>query len=212
MFGNLGTRWLAGQFAGPHGLIGRWLIAPWLNRIGRQMNRLALAELRVRPGDNVLEIGFGGGELLAWLCDATAGRVVGVDVSKASVERAERRLGERVAVHRASVESLPLSDDSIDKACSVNNLYFWPDPAAAMAELARVVRPGGILLIAFEPPEELRKWPGHRHGFRLYEEVEVRRLMEAAGFVRIRRVEGRGRKPDFFLCLTGERAASEAVP
>ena len=175
------------------------------------MNRLVLAELRVEPHDDVLEIGFGGGALLGRLREATDGRVLGVDVSREAVARARARFGSRIEIHEASVEVLPLTDASIDAACSVNNLYFWPDPAAAMAELARVVRSGGRLAIAFEPPDELRKFKGHRHGFRLFEEIEVRALMEAAGFVAIRRAEGRGRKPDRFVCLTGVRDGAEAA-
>ena len=206
-------RWLARQFARPSGMAGRFLIAPWLDRISAAMNRLTLAQLEVGRDEDVLEVGFGGGGLLAMLGEATEGHVIGVDVSHVMVERARRRFrgDSRIVSYEASVEALPLDNASVDKACSVNNLYFWPDPAAGMAELARVVRPGGRLAIAFEPPEELRKWPGHRHGFRLFEEDEVRRLMEEAGFTRVRRAEGRGRKPDFFLCLTGERGSPEAA-
>jgi SAM-dependent methyltransferase len=208
-----GLRWLAAQFARPSGLAGRLLLGPWLDRIGASMNRLTLERLEVGPADDVLEIGFGGGGLLALLLEATGGRVIGVDVSAPMVDRARRRFARqpRVEIHLGSVEAIPLPDASVDKACSVNNLYFWPDPAAGMRELARVVRPGGRLAIAFEPPEELRKWPGHRFGFRLFEEADVRVLMEQAGFGAIRRAEGRGRKPDRFLCLTGERAGSEAA-
>jgi SAM-dependent methyltransferase len=178
------------------------------------MNRLTLARLDAGAHDDVLEIGFGGGALLADLLKATDGHVIGADNSEAMVQRARRRFRgcDRLALHLASVEALPLVEASVDKACSVNNLYFWPDPAAGMRELARVVRPGGRLAIAFEPPAELRKWPGHRFGFRLFEEGEVRRLMEEAGFSRIRCAEGRGRKPDRFLCLTGERGGGEAAP
>ncbi len=177
------------------------------------MNRLTLAELDIGPDEVVLEIGFGGGALLADLLEATGGAVIGVDISEAMVQRARRRFRDspRLRLHRASVEALPLADAAVDRACSVNNLYFWPDPAAALRELARVMRPGGRLAIAFEPPEELRKWPGHVHGFRLFEEKEARRLMEAAGFTNIRCAEGQGRRPDRFLCLTGERGAPEAA-
>lgn len=175
------------------------------------MNRLVLAELAAGPHEDVLEIGFGGGELLGWLRECTDGKLYGVDVSAEAAARARRGFGARVEIHEASVEALPLADASVDAACSVNNIYFWPDPAAGLAELARVVRPGGRLAIAFEPPEELRKWPGHRHGFRLFEEQEVRALMAAAGFADIRRAEGRGRRPDFFLCLTGKRTGAEAA-
>ena len=161
----------------------------------------------------MLEVGFGGGGLLAMIVDATEGEVTGVDLSEAMVARARRRFAKvpRLRLHVGSVDALPLADASVDKACSVNNIYFWPDPEAAMAELARVIRPGGRLAIAFEPPEELRKWPGHRFGFRLFDEAEVRSLMIEAGFANIDRAEGRGRMPDRFLCLTGERLSSEAA-
>ena len=168
------------------------------------MNRLVLAELDPRPGERVLEIGFGGGGLLAALLQAGA-RPVGVDPSRAMVERARWRLGGRVELAEASAEALPLADASVDKAASVNSIYFWPQPEAAVAELARVVRTGGRVAIAFEPPEELRKWPGHRFGFRLWEEEEVRAHLAGSGFGRFQVVEGRGRKPDRFLCLTAER-------
>ena len=178
------------------------------------MNRLTLAQLDLRADDAVLEVGFGGGDLLAAILSATSGPVWGADVSAAMVARAKRRFRdiERLRVIEASVENLPLPSEWVDKVCSVNNLYFWPDSPAAMRELARVLRPGGRLALCFEPPEELRKWPGHRYGFRLYDETQARALMEAAGFGRIRRAEGRGRKPDRFLCLTGERGPAEAAP
>lgn len=200
-------RWLARQFARPHGITGRLLFGPWLDRIGREMNALALRDLAPQPGETVLEVGFGGGGLIAALLAAGA-RPIGVDVSAAMVARARRRFGSRASVIEASVEALPFADGAVDKAASVNNIYFWPDPPAAMAELARVVRPGGLLAIAFEPPDELAKWPGHRHGFRLSSEAEVRALMEGAGFDRIRASWGTGRKPDRFLCLTGRRGGA----
>lgn len=208
-------KWLARQFAHPRGPIGRWLIAPWLNRISRSMNALALEALELSGNEDVLEVGFGGGDLLALILERTSGKVFGADISATMVARARRRFarqGRRLRLNCASVEALPIETAAVDRACSVNNIYFWSDPAAAMRELARVTRPGGTLSLCFEPAEELRKWPGHRNGFRLFEEEEMRVLMEQAGFRNIGRREGRGRKPDFFLCLTGERAAAEKEP
>jgi SAM-dependent methyltransferase len=204
------TRFLARQFGHPGGWIGRVLIGPWLDRISREMNRLALEQMKLAPGDTVLEVGFGGGDLLAMMLEADAGSAAGVDVSKAMVRRAERRFRReiragRLSLYRASAERLPVPDAAFDKAVSLNSLYFWPNPEAAFAELARVLRPGGRLVIAFEPPEELRKWPGHRHGFRLYKVEEVRGLMEAASFGDIEETWGNGRKPDRFCALSGTR-------
>lgn len=186
-------------------------MGPWLNRIGRKMNRLTLEQLDLQPHDSVLEVGFGGGELLAMILASTAGEVHGVDISKPMVARARRRFRrhERLHVHRASAEALPLPDAAFDKACSVNNIYFWSDPAAVMAEFTRVLRPGGRLAICFEPAYELRKWPGHEHGFRLYEGHDVQRLFAEAGFGKVRGRWGSGRKPDRFLCLSAARLGAE---
>ncbi|MEA3016023.1 MAG: hypothetical protein QOI38_745 [Sphingomonadales bacterium] len=167
------------------------------------MTGLALEMLAPEPGERILDVGFGGGGLIAALIRAGA-VPVGVDVSEAMVKRARRRFP-GMEFHCAPAERLPLADGEVLKAVSLNSLYFWSDAAAAFAGLARVIVPGGRLVIGFEPPEELRKWPGHRHGFRLYEVEEVRGMMERAGFEKIEEKWGRGRKPDLFCCLSGTR-------
>lgn len=174
------------------------------------MNALALDCLRLGREDWVLEVGFGGGGLLRSLLLGTRGEVFGADLSETLIARARTRFARdvrrgRLHLLRASAESLPLPPETVTRAVSVNSLYFWPDPAAAMAELARVTKPGGRLAIVFEPASELRKWPGHRFGFRLFEAAEVKALMEAVGYTSVAETWGTGRKPARFCCLSGER-------
>ena len=187
MFAGLAQRYLAQQFARPRGLAGRWIFGTWLDRVSQGMNRQALRLLDVQPEDRVLEVGFGGGGLLASILAAKPREAIGVDLSEEMVARGRSRFRPEIAAGRArilagSVESLPMADAAADKACSLNTIYFWKNPAAGMAELARVLRPGGLLILGFEAAETLRAWPGHRYGFTVYEPDEVVRLAEKAGF------------------------------
>ena len=204
------TRFLARQFARPSGPLGRLWIAPWLDRISRAMNTLALDQLAVKPGDRILEIGFGGGALLLEILAATDAEVYAADISAVAVSRARRRFRgdlHRLHLFQVSAEQIPLPDAAVDKAVSVNSLYFWPDLDGALGELARAIRPGGTLILCFEPPEELRKWPGHVHGFRAYSADDLLVRARHAGLDTIRLVPGTGRKPDVFLCLSLRRRA-----
>lgn len=58
-----------------------------------------------------------------------------------------------VALHRGDGVTLPVDDSSQDAVLSVHPLYFWPEPEATIAEIARVLRPGGRLLMVFRGGE-----------------------------------------------------------
>jgi len=178
-------RLLARQFSRPQGPIGRLFLGPLLNRIGARMMREAFDALDVRAGETVLDLGFGGGALADRLLASDAA-VVGVDRSAAMVQRACRRHASAVAAGRArflqgSAQALPLADASLDKAASVNALYFWPDLAAVMRELARVLKPGGRLVLGFQTEDAVRSWPGHVHGFFAWPDACVEKAVEDAG-------------------------------
>lgn len=86
--------------------------------------------------------------------------------------------------HLASVEVIPLADRSFDRALTINTIHFWPDPVRALAEIRRVLRPDSALLVSAQTPEEAEKAPYTRHGFRIYDEAQLRQLHQA-GFRRV---------------------------
>jgi arsenite methyltransferase len=180
------NRFLAAQFARPQGAAGRWLLGPLLDGIGAPMMAAAFAALEVRPGARVLDLGFGGGMLIRRLLAAGA-RVTGVDRSAAMVARARRRHLAEIREGRAlflegDAHTLPLGDAAVEMAASVNTLYFWADLAPVLAELHRVLVPGGRLVLAFQTPDQVRAWPGHVHGFVAHEIADVERALVEAGF------------------------------
>lgn len=95
-------------------------------------------------GDRVVELGIGTGVVAAAL-EELGHHVVGVDLSADMMRAAVDRLGARVA--RADVDTLPLADDSIDTAVFVWVLQLVDDITATLSEAARVVRPGGRVVV-----------------------------------------------------------------
>lgn len=91
----------------------------------------------------ILEVGCGWGELAEWLARQTGAEVVATDLSPRMVELARER---GIAARVADVRALPFPDGSFDVIVAAWMLYHVPELDAAVAELARVLRPGGTLV------------------------------------------------------------------
>jgi SAM-dependent methyltransferase len=115
--------------------------------------RVAGEVAAAHPGGNLLEVGSGPGRLAVRLArEAPSMTLTGVDISDAMVERAARRaagacLSERVRFEVGDVAALPLSDREFDGVVSTLSLHHWPDPASGLAEIYRVLKPGGEVRI-----------------------------------------------------------------
>ena len=131
---------VASQLRKPSGLIGKFVVARILNTGNVPMNQLTLASLDLKPDDRVIEIGFGGGDLMNRMASVvTNGHIAGVDFSPEMVELCTKRFApliqsQRIELHCASAERLPLDSDRFTKACTVNTIYFWPDPVGPLSE------------------------------------------------------------------------------
>ncbi|WP_431235406.1 class I SAM-dependent methyltransferase [Mycolicibacterium psychrotolerans] len=190
---------LARQLGDPTGFAGR-LVGRVLNRGNRSLVVAAVAAMECRPTSDVADIGFGGGVGLDILLDREGTVVHGVEMSETMLAEARRRFANDIArgrlrLYTGRMESLPLDDSALDAIISTNTVYFVPDLAAALRELARVLRPGGRLVLGIGDPDQMTKMPFTRHGFRLRPVGELVSAIREAGFVQIedRRV-GEGRR------------------
>jgi SAM-dependent methyltransferase len=177
----------ARQLGHPHGWFGRWVMPRLLNRGNRPTVTGAVKALDARAGDTVADIGFGGGLGLRLLLDAVGptGHVHGVDVSAsalANARRAFRADAGRLALQEGSITALPLPDNGIDGAICVNIVYFVEDVRAAFTEVARVLRPGGRLVLGVADPALLRALPFAPYGFIVRELDELRAALTESGF------------------------------
>jgi SAM-dependent methyltransferase len=126
--------------------------------------KLLLEGLRVSPGDRVLELacGPGGAGLAAAKLVGPDGRVVLADVAPAMVEVAARRAARLRQVETIVCDQVAIdaSAESFDAALTRHGLMFAEDPSAAVAEAARVLRPGGRYGAITWGPRESNPWLG----------------------------------------------------
>ena len=114
-------------------------------------NPFSLGELC--PGERVVDVGCGAGidSLIAAKKVGPDGRVIGVDMTSSMLEKARRAANEtglaNVEFRQGYAEALPVEDDWADVVISNGVLNLMPDKAAALEDMARVLRPGGRLQI-----------------------------------------------------------------
>lgn len=147
---------------------------------------LGLVDPELVAGD----LGCGTGQLTETIAPYVR-RVIAVDGSIDMLEAARRRVGDRgnVEIRQGDLEALPLDGGELDCAMLALVLHYAPNPANALAEVARVVRPGGRLLVVDMLPHDREEYQQQMgHVWLGFAETQISRLLTAAGFgdVRIR--------------------------
>lgn len=148
-----------------------------LQRLG-----IPLAEaLGASPSPRVLDVATGTGRLpLALLHQVDLnGHVVGLDRSAPMLAQARAATAgyERLALMRADADALPFREGGFDAVACLEALEFMWDPAAVIREMARVLRPGGVLLVSNRVGLDARFFPG-----RLCGRGKLERFLKQNGF------------------------------
>lgn len=139
---------VAAQYATEAGLAARASIYGG----GFDARDVVIARLRAAAPASVLEVGCGWGELAERITRETGAAVTAIDLSPRMVELArERGVDARVG----DVQELPFEDGSFDAVVAAWMLYHVPDLDRAIAEVARVLRPGGIAIAVTNDAHDL---------------------------------------------------------
>ena len=137
-------------------------------------------EVRTGSGQCLVDVGCGRGGPGLWVAAATGSRLIGIDIAKSALAHGRRRadqlgLAGRAKYRLGSFEDTGLSAGSADAVMSIDALLFAPDKAAALAELARIVAPGGRVV--------LTTWDYHSQPVgRPPQVADHRPLLDKAGF------------------------------
>ena len=138
-------------------------------------NLAAVDRVVPRPGDRFLDLGCGLGAAVERAASRGA-EVSGVDPSPAMVEKARARVP-TATFAVASAEAIPFPDGAFTVVISVATYHHWADPGAGLAEVHRVLAPGGRLLIV---ERKLRRRKGH--GLHPDAARDVAMQLQALGF------------------------------
>ena len=121
--------------------------ARWQRYVERTTT-LALDALSLEAGTVMLDVGCGTGVLLQRALERETGQAcIGIDITEAMLRQAARRLPATVMLLRGSGTAVPLASASVDAVVSTSALHFMHDPALAVSEWYRVLRPSGVLVV-----------------------------------------------------------------
>ncbi len=190
------------QAGHPSGLLGR-IVGRLMVKDTAGTNDRALAKLDLTKPRTILDVGFGQGRAAAVLVRG-GHRVLGVDSSATMVSQATARnraacRDGRAVLHHGDGITIPFPDDSADAAITAHTIYFMPDPAATIADIARVLRPGGTLAIACRTSDTPPPAWMDPEVYRIPTAAEVTDMLHAARFSHIEHERGDTSNHDIHL-------------
>jgi len=170
-------------------VLGRW------RATGEDLYREVARLMDAQPGKEIVVSGAGEGETSEWLAAKTRASVTGVDASEERIERAETRARDlttplALSYQHAALDDLPHESNVFDAAVAEPLLSAAADPERAVAELARVTKPmGSVVLLQLtwssDMSESAREMLVERLGLRPHLLIEWKQMMREAGLVEI---------------------------
>src|SRR5688500_3610719 len=179
------SKTLAEQLRLPAGLLGI-KVGENMNKGNRLMNLESIRQLEVSDNDNILEIGMGNGFFVKDIISlADNVHYTGCDFSPTMVSEAttlNRSYASNAKFELTAAESLPFSDTVFDKVFTVNTIYFWDNAAITLAEIRRVLKPNGILIVTLRPKSVMDKLPVVQYGFTTFSKESAVQLIAENNF------------------------------
>jgi len=190
----------------PGGLFGRIIMSRVFDQGNAFLNDFVNELMSVHIDERIIEIGFGTGKLIYKMAQQIdKGLVVGIDFSRVMASMARKRnkkniAKEKVKIFEGNFDEMPFEKERFTKACSVNTLYFWPDPLHTARRIAEIMKPDGKLILAFEDIEQLKQRKLNPEVFHLYSHGEVQNFLINAGFSKDVSIVSRKKGKSIFHC------------
>ena len=199
------------NFRLPEGLLGRYVVNRMNGKRHRALAEWALEDVHFNSEGSIADIGCGGGANVARMLEKYPDcKVSGVDYSPVAIKIARKVNKAAIASGRCkivggSAKLLPLPKETHDLITAFETVYFWPSFNECLAEIHRVLKSGGKVIIANETdgidPEGFKwaKLVGHMYIFTIEELTEY---LTDAGFIDIKARHDESRH---FICITATK-------
>ena len=175
------------QLSFPEGLGGR-ILGAVMDLANRQPVGQALDLLAAAKGERVIDVGCGTGAAAQRLLRRAHCTMTCVDRSQTMLTRAQqRRYAGPISLEQAQLGELPFAPASFDAALALNLLYFCDEGGAMVADLKRVLRPGGRMVAYVTHRATMANWPFVSSAtHRLYDADQLTEALAMGGFARNR--------------------------
>ena len=185
---------VAKQLARPSGQFGID-VALGMNTMNEFISKTTYELLKIKDNDSVLEIGIGNGKFIKDILDhGSRISFTGIDISKTMITEAKRINRSLIEtgyldLFDADIEKVPVWDETFDKICTVNTIYFWKNPVKALKEIYRVLSKNGVLIVSFRPFIEGQTLNFTKYGFKEYRTEDFESLIQQTAFKIIEKIE-----------------------
>lgn len=178
--------YIAKQLSNPQGIGGR-IASLIMNRQNRPLYKETIQILAPSGRDNILDIGCGNGYVLNMLAQQFNCSLVGIDPSESIIGVASRYCSQFVEEGRMTfmcqnVKSMSFANNTFEKAYTINTVYFWESLHAAMLEIGRVLKPGGLFINTLYSNETLSRFSHTKFGYKRFSLEQLTSAGVDAGF------------------------------
>jgi len=194
----------------PSGLFGKYIMSAVFDIGNDFLNTFACDLLSIQSDDHILDIGCGTGKLIDHLSrQVRDGYLEGIDYSRTMVSKARRRNKKNIEIGKVKItegdfDHLAYKDNVFNKISSVNTVYFWPQPELTSQKVSKILKPGGLFVVAFEDMKQLERRNLNKEIFHLYTADDVMGLLANSGFSPDICLESRSKRNQVFHCVVAK--------
>jgi len=175
----------AEQLRKPHGE-GAEANAAYMRELNGALYAHVVKLLLPEKEKQLLEIGFGEGLVPEILYQQNKSlHYNGIDFSYEMVAMAASKNIPGARFLLGEVAAMPFTDQTFDVCFGINVVYLWENPEKELAEIMRVLKPGGMLMLGYRPKTYMQAIPFTQFGFTLYEISDLEELLSKHGFEKI---------------------------